>query len=90
MANLTASPQIADYAPTVGATRAGAAASDGLQPGDPAKAAALVLAALDADEPPLRLTLGADALDQVLGHLDRVRADLDAWDKRARATTFDD
>ncbi|NJP42511.1 oxidoreductase [Actinacidiphila epipremni] len=90
MANLTASPQIADYAPTVGATRDGAAASDGLQPGDPAKAAALVLAALDADEPPLRLTLGADALDQVLGHLDRVRADLDAWDKRARATTFDD
>lgn len=89
MANLTASPAIADYEPTVGATRSGSAASDGVQPGDPAKAAALILAALDADVTPLRLPLGEDGVEAVLGHLGQVRGDIEAWEKRARATAFD-
>ncbi|WP_327288957.1 oxidoreductase [Streptomyces sp. NBC_01198] len=88
MGNLTASPQLADYASTVGVTRAGAAASDGRQPGDPAKAAALILAALEAEQTPLRLPLGDDAVDAVLGHLDQIRADVTGWEKRARATRF--
>jgi hypothetical protein len=36
-----------------------------LQPGDPAKAAAAIIAALDAEDPPLRLVLGADAIGNV-------------------------
>ncbi|NUS11536.1 MAG: SDR family NAD(P)-dependent oxidoreductase [Streptomyces sp.] len=90
MANLTASPRIADYEDTAGRTRAMAAGGDGVQPGDPAKAAALILAALDADETPLRLPLGSDGIDAVLGHLDQVRGDIAGWEKQARATTFDD
>jgi NAD(P)-dependent dehydrogenase (short-subunit alcohol dehydrogenase family) len=89
MGNLTASPELADYEATVGVTRAGAAGSDGRQPGDPAKAAALILAALDAEETPLRLPLGDDGVDAVLGHLDQVREDVTAWEKRARATRLD-
>ncbi|MEW1826679.1 oxidoreductase [Streptomyces sp. NPDC088196] len=73
----------------VSATRDAAADSHGVQPGDPAKAAALILAALDAEETPLRLPLGEDAVDAVLGHLDQVRGDIAAWEKRTRATGFD-
>jgi NAD(P)-dependent dehydrogenase (short-subunit alcohol dehydrogenase family) len=74
----------------VGDTRGFVSGGDGSQPGDPAKAAALILAALDAEETPLRLPLGDDAVTAVLGHLDAVRADVAAWEKRARATGFDD
>src|SRR5881394_2619363 len=44
-----------EYAGTVGSTRAYVRGNDGLQPGDPDKAAHAIIAALDADEPPLRL-----------------------------------
>ncbi|MDV7217391.1 oxidoreductase [Streptomyces prunicolor] len=73
----------------VSATRGAVDSDDGAQPGDPAKAAALILAALDAEETPLRLPLGEDAVDAVLGHLDQVRGDIAAWEKRTRATGFD-
>ncbi|MFI2199866.1 oxidoreductase [Streptomyces sp. NPDC020192] len=74
----------------VGETRAAVAGGHGGQPGDPAKAAALVLAALDAEHTPLRLPLGDDGVSAVLGHLDQVREDVVAWEKRTRATGFDD
>ncbi|MFI9113635.1 oxidoreductase [Streptomyces venezuelae] len=80
---------IADYADTVGATRSFVEAGDGGQAGDPAKAAAAVLTALNADEPPLRLALGDDSIDMIHAHLDLVRADLNAWDKVGRDTKFD-
>ncbi|MET8504179.1 oxidoreductase [Streptomyces sp. SBR177] len=80
---------IPDYAETVGATRAFVEGGDGTQAGDPAKAAAAVLTALDAEHPPLRLALGADSIDMIHAHLDQVRADLEAWDKVGRETTFD-
>ena len=78
------------YEDTVGATARAAASSDGAQPGDPAKAAAAIIAALEADKTPLRLPLGSDALDAIVGHLDATRADIDAWQKTIRETTFDD
>jgi NAD(P)-dependent dehydrogenase (short-subunit alcohol dehydrogenase family) len=84
--NNSVSAPIADYAPTVGPTREMAETADGTQPGDPAKAAAAILAALDSAEPPLRLPLGDDAVDAILGHLDTVRAEISAWEKTARST----
>ncbi|NGO77790.1 SDR family NAD(P)-dependent oxidoreductase [Streptomyces sp. YC504] len=81
--------EIEDYEATVGATRAYVETGGGTQAGDPAKAAAAVLAALNAEETPLRLALGGDSIDTILGHLDQVRADLTAWDKVGRETTFD-
>jgi hypothetical protein len=61
---------------------------DGTQPGDPARAADAILQALAADDMPLRLALGADAVDGIADHLDAVRAELDAWEGVARATAF--
>ncbi|MEV5974592.1 oxidoreductase [Streptomyces sp. NPDC051921] len=80
---------IADYADTVGATRAFVKGGDGGQAGDPAKAAAAVLTALNADEPPLRLALGDDSIDMIHAHLDQVRADLTTWEKVGRDTKVD-
>ncbi|HTJ71573.1 MAG TPA: oxidoreductase [Actinospica sp.] len=90
MGNGSFSPELADYEATVGNTRRMVAAGDGSQPGDPAKAAAAVLAALAAERTPLRLPLGADSVDAVVGHLDAVRADIAAWEKTARDTAFED
>ena len=80
---------IADYADTVGATRACVKGGDGGQAGDPAKAAATVLAALDADEKPLRLALGDDSIDTIYQHLEQVRGDLAPWEKTGRDTRLD-
>ncbi len=90
MGNGGVSAEIDDYADTVGFTRRMIAAGDGAQPGDPAKAAAVILAALDAEETPLRLPLGDDGVDAVAGHLDQVRGEITAWEKLARATSFDE
>jgi NAD(P)-dependent dehydrogenase (short-subunit alcohol dehydrogenase family) len=76
--------------PKVSNTRGFVSGGDGTQPGDPAKAAALILAALEADRTPLRLPLGDDGVTAVLGHLDQVREDVAAWEKSTRATAFDD
>ncbi|MGW5777272.1 oxidoreductase [Streptomyces sp. NPDC003863] len=80
---------VADYADTVGATRSYVETGAGTQAGDPAKAAAAVLTALNADETPLRLALGDDSVDAIHAHLDQVRADLTAWDKVGRDTKLD-
>ncbi|MPY60394.1 SDR family NAD(P)-dependent oxidoreductase [Streptomyces spongiae] len=74
----------------VGQTRGAVAGGDGTQPGDPAKAAALILAALEDERTPLRLPLGDDGVSAVLGHLDDMREDIAPWEKRARATAFGD
>jgi NAD(P)-dependent dehydrogenase (short-subunit alcohol dehydrogenase family) len=88
----TESAEVPDgaYAETVGATRRMIANGHGAQPGDPAKAAAAILTALDAPKTPLRLALGADAIDAISAHLDGVRAELDAWEGLGRATALDD
>ncbi|TDD63792.1 SDR family NAD(P)-dependent oxidoreductase [Jiangella aurantiaca] len=80
---------IAAYDAVVGPIRAMQAGFDGTQPGDPAKAAAAIRAALDADEPPLRLPLGNDAADAVAESLDRLRAEFLAWEPVARSTDLD-
>jgi NAD(P)-dependent dehydrogenase (short-subunit alcohol dehydrogenase family) len=77
------------YADTSGATRRFVEGGDGTQPGDPAKAAAAIRAALAADRTPLRLPLGGDAVDGILNHLDSVRDELAAWEKVSRSTDFD-
>jgi NAD(P)-dependent dehydrogenase (short-subunit alcohol dehydrogenase family) len=82
------SPEIDAYAGTANATRAGAEAADGTQPGDPKKAAAAIVTALDADNAPLRLALGADAVEAIRATQDQRRADLDAWEELSRSTSL--
>ncbi len=84
----TASDEIADYAATVGATRTMIQTSDGEQPGDPAKAASAIMAALAAEVTPLHLPLGADAVEAVLAHLNDVGEQVRAWESVARETAF--
>jgi NAD(P)-dependent dehydrogenase (short-subunit alcohol dehydrogenase family) len=76
------------YADSVGKTRAMIESGHGTQPGDPAKAAAAIHRALNAERTPLRLPLGSDAFDAVAAHLDAVRGDLTAWESVSRDTTF--
>jgi NAD(P)-dependent dehydrogenase (short-subunit alcohol dehydrogenase family) len=85
----TDSEQIGDYSATVGTTRQMIQVSDGRQPGDPAKAAAAIITAIDAPQTPLRLPLGDDAVDAISGHLDKVKAELTTWEKTARDTRLD-
>jgi len=84
--NITASEPIGDYDGSVGETRRMIEATAGRQPGDPSKAAAAILTALNASDTPLRLPLGDDAVDPILGHLDSIRAEIAAWEKLARDT----
>jgi NAD(P)-dependent dehydrogenase (short-subunit alcohol dehydrogenase family) len=84
------SPELDVYADIVGPTRAYVRENHGLQAGDPAKAADAILAALDADEPPLRLVLGADAIDNIRQRLEAVSSELAAWEELGRATAVDE
>jgi NAD(P)-dependent dehydrogenase (short-subunit alcohol dehydrogenase family) len=77
------------YAATVGATRAYVESEDGRQAGDPARAAAAIIAALDADDPPLRLALGTDAVEAIRAKHDALRTELARWEELGRATAFD-
>jgi NAD(P)-dependent dehydrogenase (short-subunit alcohol dehydrogenase family) len=79
-------PTIDAYRDIVGSVRAFAKGMDGTQEGDPAKAARAVALALDAETPPLRLQLGADAVAAVRGHAERLLADLAKWERVALDT----
>ena len=85
----SASEAISVYADSVGRTREMIQTGDGTQPGDPAKAAAAILRALDAERSPLRLPLGSDAYDLIDSHLNAMRADLAEWAPVIRDTAFD-
>ena len=86
---LTMAEALPVYESTAGVARRDLPSLYGNEPGDPAKAAAAIRAALDADRPPLRLVLGGDAVDAVLAHADTVRAEVTAWQEVARSTDFD-
>jgi NAD(P)-dependent dehydrogenase (short-subunit alcohol dehydrogenase family) len=81
------SPDSGHYDDTVGPQRAAVAGMDGSQPGDPAKAAAAMLEAIDGPSPPRRLALGADAVEHIGATLDARRAELDEWAQLSRSTS---
>ena len=61
-ASTTIAPDNPVYAATVGKVARFQREYNGAQPGDPAKAAAAILRVTSADDPPLRLLLGSDAV----------------------------
>ncbi|MER6945349.1 oxidoreductase [Nonomuraea sp. NPDC000554] len=71
--------RIDDYAETAGARREATFATYGHQPGDPARAAAAIISAVQAGDPPLRLLLGKAAYDVAQARLDSLRTVFDAW-----------
>jgi NAD(P)-dependent dehydrogenase (short-subunit alcohol dehydrogenase family) len=84
------SEEMPEYAETVGPTRAYVRDNHLAQAGDPAKAARAILAALDADEPPLRLVLGADAIGNIERRWQALAGELDDWRAVGEATAVDD
>ena len=60
----------------------------GNQPGDPVKAARVLIEVAAQENPPLHLFLGADAYDMAGKKIEQVQADLDACEKVATATDF--
>jgi NAD(P)-dependent dehydrogenase (short-subunit alcohol dehydrogenase family) len=67
-----------------------AQAFDGAVLGDPARAAHAMIQAVEADEPPLRLALGADALHLIREKLDSELEEYKRWEPVTVATSFAD
>jgi NAD(P)-dependent dehydrogenase (short-subunit alcohol dehydrogenase family) len=83
------SDEMPEYEETVGPTREYVRGNHGEQPGDPRKAAAAIITALEADDPPLRLVLGADAIGNIGQHLDAVGSELREWEQVGRDTAVE-
>lgn len=78
--------RVDDYAETAGRRRTATLASYGSQPGDPDRAATAITAALESEEPPLRLLLGKAALQVAHGKLDALRRDFTEWEHLTLST----
>lgn len=87
--NLRPETRIASYRPVIAPIEEYLYGSDGKQPGDPHKAALAMIEAVESDDPPLRLLLGADAI----GLWEKKRATLEAeftrWRETGMRTAFD-
>ena len=81
-------PALGDYAPSAGAVHERLAAMAGRQPGDPARAAAAIIAAVRAEQPPLHLVLGPDAYQRTREVLEAFSAELDSWKTVSLGTDF--
>lgn len=60
----------------------------GHQPGDPDKAAQVMIRVVEAKDPPLRLPLGDFAIDRTRQKLQAMAAETDRWERISRATAF--
>ncbi len=77
------------YASTVGATAAFQRKYNGTQPGDPVKAARVIVQIATTEDPPLRLLLGSDAVEGVES-ADRAKTESDQkWRSLSLSTDFD-
>ena len=80
--------EIEDYAQTRGLVRQFMEQINDQPIGEPALAAAAMIKIVEAPEPPLRLALGADALQMIRGKLASMAQELDAWEATTVATAF--
>jgi NAD(P)-dependent dehydrogenase (short-subunit alcohol dehydrogenase family) len=81
-------PVLEAYRDIIAGTRDFARSMHGTQEGDPRRAAAAIETVLEAPNTPLRLQLGADAVDAVRSHSEALLKDLAAWEDLARSTGF--
>ena len=85
-----AKTRIADYASTAGQNLQNLRSISGKQAGDPVRAAAAIISAVESPNPPLRLLLGKAALKGARGKLDMLKKDFDAWEKTTVEADFPD
>lgn len=74
-----AKAEIEDYKTTAGQNQETIRNYSGSQPGDPVKAAEAIIKAVETENPPLRLLLGAAALKNARLKLEELKKDFDAW-----------
>jgi NAD(P)-dependent dehydrogenase (short-subunit alcohol dehydrogenase family) len=79
-----------DYRPSVGALATHLHDVRGHEPGDPDKAAQVILQVAELDHPPLQLLLGASAFELARTDDERRIASDDEWKHLSLATDFDD
>ncbi len=79
---------ISDYDALFDPIRRAREEKSGRQSGDPRKAAAAVLALVEAEDPPVHLLLGADALTLVRDKLKSMSSEIDAWEDLTLSTSF--
>lgn len=82
--------EIDDYAETAGANKATLRKNSGHQPGSPAKAAEAIIKAVESENPPLRLLLGAGALKGARNKIQQLQKDFDAWEETTLAADAPD
>ncbi|GAA5205227.1 SDR family NAD(P)-dependent oxidoreductase [Microbacterium kyungheense] len=83
----TARPD-ASYGGVTGAVRANMAEADGIQEGDPVRAAAVIRDVLERDDAPLRLPLGAEAVRNLTRVYRRALDDVEAWAPLSESADF--
>ena len=88
-ANMRPERRIDAYRPVVDPIEAYLYGGDGKQPGDPAKAAEAMIAAVESDDPPLHLMLGQDAIGLWRQKQADFSAELERWRAVGEATAFD-
>ncbi|CAN5200764.1 oxidoreductase [soil metagenome] len=81
---------IDDYAESAGARRAAIRGYSGAQPGDPKRAVAAIIQAVEAEDPPLRLLLGKTALAMGRQKIAMMKTDFDAWAEVTEGADFPD
>jgi hypothetical protein len=80
---------IDDYAGTAGQRRKENDTMHGTQAGDPAKAGAAIIAAVEASEPPAFLLLGPDAVAAYRYIADRRAGEIAKWEQLSSGSNFD-
>ncbi|MGW1168448.1 oxidoreductase [Streptomyces sp. NPDC002550] len=79
---------IPDYDTVFDPLRAARKAKDGNQAGDPARAAKALMTVLDAEDPPVHLVLGSDALRLIQQGRQQLQNDIDAWAPLSASTDY--
>ena len=79
---------IEDYAATAGKNAGQIRSFSGNQPGDPVRAARAMIAVTESPNPPLRLLLGAAALNGGRAKLEELRTDFDTWEETTVGADF--
>ena len=79
---------ICDDTATVGAARAAVPGRDGTQPGDPVRAARVIVDLAEHPAPPTRLQLGSDAVTRTEAKLEQLAEELAQWRAVALSTDY--
>jgi NAD(P)-dependent dehydrogenase (short-subunit alcohol dehydrogenase family) len=80
---------ISDYDKLMDPVRKARQEKSGKQPGEPDKAAHVLLKIIEAEQPPSHLLLGSDALKLVRERLENLSTEFTLWEKVTRSTDFD-